>query len=308
MDRDKSIYFRLPKIGNEGFVVQHDDLKHFYDQLHYHPELQLIYIIEGDGELFVGNSITSFAPNSLFLVGPNQSHIFKSDPVYFRENSDKRSRSISVFFHENSLGKGFFDNAETVKIKRLIQKADRSIKFHQDVAYRFGNRMENLLDKIGFDRFLAILSLLNEIAQTSKFKYLSSINNPHPPSKEESKKINSVINYILNNYRKDIPLKKIAEVANYSKAAFCRYFKKRTRKTFSQFLNEVRISKACKMLRNTELNISQIAFKSGYNNVSNFNRQFKRQMNMTPKSYIEKCNKLAITSKVIEYQELAESE
>ena len=110
---------------------------------------------------------------------------------------------------------------------------------------------------------------------------------------KDNERIEAAINYILNHYDENIPLEKIAGIANYSKAAFCRFFKQRTRKTFSTFLNEVRISKACKDLRNSDLNISEICYRNGFNNISNFNRQFKSYMGRTPKSYAEKCRQIS---------------
>lgn len=298
---ESSIYFQIPKIENEGFVVQYDDLTHFYDQLHHHPELQLIHIIEGSGDLFVGDSITPFEGGDLFLIGSNQSHLFKSEAKYFDDDFDGNSRSISIFFKEDSLGKGFFDITETTTIRNLIDRSDRCLRFHQEVAEYFGARMKGLLNATGFDRFLEILSILNELAQTKKYEYLASVTSTQPPTDKESERINDVINYILSHYKEDIELKTIAEVANYSKAAFCRFFKQRTRKTFSEFLNEVRIAQACKLLRNRDLNISQVCYESGYNNVSNFNRQFKKITGTTPKSYLKKFNKLATSPHMIEH-------
>lgn len=301
MKLDKSIYFQIPKIEKEGFVVQYDNLKHFYDRLHHHPELQLIYIIEGIGDLFIGDSINNFVPGNLFIFGANQSHVLKSDSKYFDEDCNEMSRSISIFFHQTSLGEGFFNLSETVNIKRLIDRSDRSIKFSSDIASEIGERIKGLSDKSGFDRFLEILSILNDLAKTKNFKYLTSVSSTNPPSDRESERINNVINYILRNYREDIELSTIAEIGNYSKAAFCRFFKQRTRKTFSQFLNEVRIAQACKLLRNTDLNISQICFESGFNNVSNFNRHFKRITETTPRNYAKKFEKLSSSPHVIEH-------
>lgn len=300
---DSSIYFQIPKIEKEGFVVQYDDLAHFYDKLHHHPELQLIYIMEGTGDLFVGDSITPFEDGDLFLIGSNQSHLFKSDPQYREEDFDGSSRSISIFFNKSSLGEGFFDITETTTIRNLIDRSDRCLRFQKNTARYFGARMKGLLNTTGFDRFLEILSILNELAQAKKYEYLASVSNSQPPTDKESERINDVINYILSHYKEDIELQTIADVANYSKAAFCRFFKQRTRKTFSEFLNEVRIAQACKLLRNRDLNISQVCYESGYNNVSNFNRQFKKITGTTPKSYLKKFSKLASSPHLIEHHQ-----
>lgn len=301
MKSEKSIYFQIPKIEKEGFVVQFDNLDFFYDQLHHHPELQLMFILEGTGDLFIGDSITTFEPGDLFLFGSNQSHLLKSDTKYFEKDCPEMSCSISIFFHEESLGKGFFDITETTVIKDLIDRTSHSLQFAPEVACKVGARMKKLADKEGFDRFLEILSILNTLGQTEDYKPLAGISTANPPTDQESERINNVINYILQNYKEDIELGTIAEIANYSKAAFCRFFKQRTRKTFTQFLNEVRIAQACKLLRNTDLNISQVCFESGYNNVSNFNRQFKRITETTPKDYVDKFKKLSSSPHIIEH-------
>lgn len=290
---DQSIYFQIPKIEREGFVVQYDDLDYFYDELHYHPELQLIYIIEGAGDFFVGDSITPFEAGDLFLIGSNQSHILKSDSEYFEDDCTKNSRSVSIFFKRDSLGEGFFDISETISMRDLINRSERCIKFHPEISHYFGKKMKDLLNRTGFKRFLEILSILNGLSESEEYSYLTSVTHTQPPSDKDSERINNVINYILNNYENDISLKDISEVANYSKPAFCRFFKQRTRKTFSTFLNEVRVSQACKLLRKSNMNISRICYESGYNNVSNFNRQFKKLTGHTPRSYANKCEDLA---------------
>ncbi|MTI86366.1 MAG: helix-turn-helix domain-containing protein [Balneolaceae bacterium] len=301
MTSTKSIYFQIPKIENEGFVVQIDKQDHFFDQLHHHPELQLVYIIKGTGNLFVGDTVTAFEAGNLFLFGSNQSHLLKSDTEYFSDKCEKISESISIFFHEYSLGEKFFKLSETESIQGLIHRADHSLEFSPEVADRIGNRMKELTGIKGFDRFLEILSILDELANTDQYKKLAGVTAENPPTGFESERINNVINYILEHYKEDIKLDVIAEVANYSKAAFCRFFKKRTRKTFSEFLNEVRITEACKLLRNTDLNMSQICYESGFNNISNFNRQFKRITDMTPKQYANRFEDLSADPRTIRY-------
>src|SRR5699024_10896598 len=240
-------------------------------------------------------------PGMLFLLGSNQSHILKSDPKYFRKDCKEYSRSISIFFHQQSLGAEFLNISETTAIKELIDRADRSLVFTPKVANKIGDRMKRLNSKSGFDRFLETLSILNDLALTDQYKFLASVANVQPPTDKESERINNIINYILSHYKEDIELDTIAKVGNYSKTSFCRFFKQRTRKTFIEFLNEVRISQACKLLRSTDLNISQVCFESGFNNVSNFNRQFKRINDVTPREYTEKFKNLSASPHVITY-------
>ncbi|MEX0769230.1 MAG: AraC family transcriptional regulator [Balneolaceae bacterium] len=289
--QEKSIYFRLPKTGKEGFLVQHDQLPHFYDRLHYHPELQLVYIIQGTGDLFISDTIVPFEAGNLFLIGSNQSHLFKSDSKYFQGNEDLVSESVSVFFHESSLGDGFFNISEMASIRNMIERSGRGIRFSVEVSKQFREQMCQLPTQSGFTRFLNILSLLNELSASQNYRYLATVSSPDPMSDIENKKVNDVINYIFKHYKEDIKLKEVAQLANYSQTAFCLFFKQRTRKTFVQFLNEVRVSQACKLLRNSDFNISQICFESGFNNVSNFNRQFKKVVGFSPSAYKSKFEK-----------------
>jgi len=288
MINDRSIYFQIPKVNHEGFFVQYDDLPHFYDQLHHHPELQLVYIMEGSGDLFAGDRIIHFEGGDLFLIGSNQNHLFKSDQEYYDEESNKHSKSISVFFNRKSLREGFFELVETNTIKNLIERSGRSIRFSGTVAHAIGPQMLRLINRNDFNRFLEILSILHRLGETADYEYLASVSWDNPPTYKESQKINAIINFILNNYKRDIQLDEVAQVANYSKATFCRFFRQRTRKTFTRFLNEVMVANARRLLIKTDLNVSQICYESGFNNVSNFNRQFKRITGLTPKAYLKK--------------------
>jgi AraC-like DNA-binding protein len=286
--QDKSIFFRLPKSGKEGFLIENDRGPYFYDKLHYHPELQLKYIVEGTGDLFVGDTFVHFEPGDLFLIGSNQSHVFKSDPVYYEGNSDLTSHSISIFFQEESLGKGFFNIDEVSEIRRLIERSGRGLKFSKSVSAVIGERMLGIPDSHGFERFIDILRIFYDLATSEGYKYLATVNTHTPLSDHESEKVNDVINFILQNFKEDIKLEDVANIANYSQAAFCHFFKQHTRKTFVQFLIEVRVSKACTLLRNSNMNVSQICYDCGFNNVSNFNRQFKKITGLAPTSYIRK--------------------
>jgi len=284
---DNSIYFRLPKASSRGFIVEFHELPHMYDRLHYHPELQLIYIVSGTGDLFAGDSFTSYGPGDLFLLGPSQSHVFKSDPDYFEESDEKACKTISVFFHEKSLGDGFFNLDETADIKGLIKRSGRGIHFDDYVSTSIGPRVFDLLDQSDFECLLSILTILHDLSSTENFSYLATMSSSVPISDQKNRKVNKVFNYILDHFHEDIKLEDVANIANYSQAAFCHFFKEHTQKTFVQFLIEVRISNACKMLRNTDYNISQICYESGFNNVSNFNRQFKKLIGMSPSAYIK---------------------
>jgi AraC-like DNA-binding protein len=291
---DNSIYFRLPRSSSKGFILEYQELPHMYDKLHYHPEIELIYIVKGTGDLFVGDSFISYGPGDLFLLGPNQSHVFKSDPVYFEDSEDNSCKTISVFFHEESLGDCFFNLDETSNIRNLIERSGRGIQFDVSVSDVEAPKILELLELSDFDRFLSILSILNTLSTTENFDYLATIGSSVPLIEQKNHKVDKVFNFILDHFHEDIKLEDVANIANYSQAAFCHFFKEHTQKTFVQYLIEVRISNACKMLRNTDYNISQICYESGFNNVSNFNRQFKKLTGMSPSAYIKNYNQIEL--------------
>ncbi|HKJ47430.1 MAG TPA: AraC family transcriptional regulator [Balneolales bacterium] len=286
---DYSIYYLIPEMDKEGVVVQYDKSPYFYDKIHYHPEVQLIYILEGTGSLFIGDNITRVNKGDLFLIGSNQSHLFKCDEAYYKNDPSLCCRSVSVYLN-NQILEEIFKLVDASSIQRLIKRSKLGIKFYPSAILKVRNHIKYLLNDYGFKRFIKVLDILYSLSESNHYKQLSSINTVIPIIDDENKRVNDVINYIMNHYTERIELKEVADVANYSIASFSRFFKRRTRKTFSQFVNEIRISHACRLLMNTDLKISQVCYKSGFNNVSNFNRQFKRVKGITPKEYLEDNN------------------
>lgn len=285
----KPVLYSFPKTQQESFSVQTEaGLSHFYDVLHYHPELQITIILESYGTYFIGDSIERFQSGDIFLIGPNLPHVFRNDQAFYREDSKLRASFISMYFNDQSFGKEFFDLPEMWYINQLLKKASRGIKAHGRTKDIVGEKMKRLVQLEGFDRFLMLLSILNTIATSTEWEFISKVSFSAPQKETDSKKINDVFDYIMNNFSQSISLDTVASVANMSTTAFSRYFKQRTQKTFSNFLSEVRIGHACKLLIEGEYNITEISYACGYNNISNFNRQFKHIAKFTPSEYIKR--------------------
>ena len=281
----KVIPFKIPKSQKEFVRFQIDKGERFYDKLHQHPEWQLTLILEGKGQLMVGDYIGRFEPGDVFLLGPNIPHVFRSDEEYFKHNIDKLSLCNSLYFDFDALGKGIWEVDEFLDLKHFVG----SIKGCFAVK---GSTKDLLIEKIkmfehisGLSKILRSLEILNAIHHSGDLVQLNRLTPIRDYSEAEGNRMRYVMQFILTQSQKNISLNDVSEVANMSKEAFCRFFKERTGKTFTEFLNELRINKACHLLQETDLSISQAAYQAGFQNLSYFNRVFKKFRGETPKEF-----------------------
>lgn len=275
----KVLPFKIPKHQQDSFVFQIDKALAFYDKLHQHEEIQFSYIVEGEGTLIVGDTVNYYKKNSVLVIGSNIPHVFKSDV-----KSSTSSQMLSIFFTRNSFGVDFFQLEELKEIQKFFKRAKHGFKITSKQ-----NKMKNLFIQLEeaskLNRFLILLQLL-KIASTTNYKSLSSFIYDKKYSDNEGQRMQNVFDFTMNNFDKEITLDTISKVANMTKNAFCKYFKKRTNKTYVQFLNEFRIEYAYKLILSKEdISITNIAFQSGFNNISNFNRQFKVVKKISPSEF-----------------------
>jgi AraC-like DNA-binding protein len=282
----KALSFKVPKTRNESLRVQVDHQPYFYDHFHYHPEVQISYIIEGTGTRIIGDSVGRFNKNELYIIGSNIPHIFKSDRIYYEKNSPI-SHAISFYFTENAFGNKFFNLPETKEINELLLNAKKIVFFDDKSLANIEDDFIRITNTEGFEKLQMFFKILNKISKINNQQLLSKTTYELKNTEKHGKRINDIFDFVINNYEKSISLNNAAEIANLSTTAFCRFFKERTRKSFTEFVNEVRIGEACKMLSKDDFNISQICYEVGFNNISNFNRKFKEITNLTPKHYRE---------------------
>ncbi len=283
----KALSFKIPKTGESSFSVQIDEGPHFYDRLHLHPELQITLIQQSHGTLFVGDSISTFRPGDLFIIGPNIPHALKNDRLFY-ENKNLKAKSISIYFSEKAFGDTFFQLPELSKINDFLRKAQKGLRVLGNENHGIKQKVLQIASQKGFDRLLTLFSILQDLANHKQKEKLSRISFSAESHELQNEKISQIFQFVMDNYHRPIKLEEAAEIANLSVSAFCRYFKLRTRSTFSRFLNEIRISTACKQLIETEYSVSEICYQVGFNNISNFNRQFKIITGYTPTQYHSK--------------------
>lgn len=284
----KPILVRIRDSLDASIEFDKTEYDYFYNPFHYHPEFELTLIVKSFGRRRIGDSIENFNKGDLVLVGKNLPHVWKNDPVFFDEKANMKAQAICVKFLPDFAGKEFLDRPEMKGIKSVLEeKAPQGIKLVGSLRKEVQKIMFDFPELDETDRFIELLNILNLIAKSDEYRLLASMNYRNANVKN-AHRINIVLDYIMEHYAEDLQLDKIAGLVNMNKNAFCRFFKKGTHKTLFTVVNEVRIGKACQYLIETELNVLQICFACGYNNISNFNKSFKKIMNESPLTYRKK--------------------
>lgn len=275
----KVLPFKIPKPESAALIYQEDKELRFYNKLHQHEEIQISIILEGEGDLVVGDTINRYQKGEIFVIGSNLPHLFRSD-----ESSDKESFMKTLFFTKESFGKFFFELIELKELDALFRKLDGGIRLTSALK-SIKTHFDKLADYSQLERFIEFLTILKLIskAETSS---LSSFIYQRAYTEDEGARMSDVMNYAMSEFSKEITLNEIAGIANMSPNAFCRYFKQRTNKTFFQFLLEIRLEYSCRLLKkNPDLSISEVSDLSGFRNISNFNRKFKEYKGLTPTAF-----------------------
>jgi AraC-like DNA-binding protein len=284
----KIISFKIPKSNREFVRFQLDSGRHFYDKLHQHPQWQLTLILEGKGQLMVGDYLGRFEPGDMFLLSANMPHVFRSDAEYFMPDCEKKSLGHTIFFDFEALGQSL---KEVDEFSGLYQWLLRTKGCYEIRGHSRSSIMEQLPDfrgKEGLEKILSGLQLLLLLQQKNDLLPLNKILPQKDFTETEGNRMGQVMSFILSESHRTVHLQEVADLANMSKEAFCRFFKERTGKTLTEFMSQVRIHQACQLLQETDLSISQIAYQSGFQNLSYFNRTFKKFLGETPKEFREK--------------------
>lgn len=270
-----------------SFSVREDIYPYLYNHWHYHPELELTFIRKSCGTRLVGDHMERFYDGDLILLGSNLPHMWRNDDIYFHKKAGLQIEAIAIHFKDTCWGNEFLSIPEMKKIKGLLQKARLGIKITGPTRVCLQQRMEDMLHAKGIFRVSTLLEMLDTIANSPDKKFLSSPGFIQEYNLERTEKINEIYNYTFNHFTQPISIMEIADAVHISPNSFCRYFKTRTSKTFIQFLTEIRIGYACKLILEDQMSISQICFASGFNNLSNFNRRFKEVTGKTPMQYFK---------------------
>ena len=276
---------KVSKAPRHSFSVRQDIVPYINNRWHYHPEIELIHFKKGEGTQFIGDNIKRFKAGDIVLVGPQLPHYWRFDDKYFEEGNKLQADVRVVHFAENFWGDQFLQLPENINIKGALEKARRGLQITGKTRQKVAELLELLLSSDGSMRIMLLIEALNTIAECKQLNVLSSIGFKQELVEAESDRVNAIYDYSLKNYKRKIQLEEIAAVANISPNSFCRYFKSRTRKTYSQFLIEIRVGQACKLLIENNLSIKQLCYESGFNNFTSFHKYFKMITGKSPLNY-----------------------
>ena len=279
----KPIPFKIPKSDRHALRVQVDEMAFFYNQLHYHPEYQVTAVVRGDGILYAGNNMVTFAEGDVFLIGSNVPHLFQCSGIYHSEDSPG-VKGISLFFDQYSFGRQFFEIREMQSVKGLLQASTRVLKVAAPEAAEVHPMITGTVELKEESLIIAFLQILSSIGKVPG-EFLNSEQYRPLLDLDEGGRLNEVLNYTFSNFRSEITIEQIAKVALLSRSQFSYFFKLHTGKTYIRFLNDLRIENACILLRSNNHTIETICYEVGFQNVSNFVRQFKKAKATTPSAY-----------------------
>lgn len=287
----KSIFQHQSSSSDLSFSIKEYHQRYFTSPYHFHDCYEIILIAKSYGKLYAGTKVMNFNDGDIFMFAPEFPHCFYNDPSFAA--SGETAHAIVIFLHEDFMGSGFFTKPELAKIKELLLLSRNGIKLTRPT-----NQLRTFFNKLpaqkGMPALLQLLDLMHQLSILNK-KELQTIdiaNSKVNIANGDADKLEAVFKYVLENFKDSVSSKEAAALAHLNEAAFCRYFKKRTERTFSQFVNYVRVTHATQLLMKNNWSISNICYECGYSNVSYFNREFKTLMAMTPMAYKKSFSRL----------------
>lgn len=274
-----------PDMGNsiiyKRFDFEHPNIQPIW---HYHPEIEIVYINEGSGKRQVGSHVSYYKGGDLICIGSNLPHCGFTDKF-----SKKRNETL-IQMLPDYLGTGFFNISEMKSINSLMERAKQGLVFHGETKKKVGSIIQRMKDKSPFERILDSVLVLHELEASKEFEILNAEGFTLKAEAQDNHRINDTFNFVQENYKQPISIDEISTYVNMTPPAFCRYFKKVTQKTFTQFVNEYRLVHATKLLSEQQESIQTICFECGFNNFSHFNKLFKNYTGKTPTEYRKEIN------------------
>ena len=275
----KPAYKSVSLVDSRSFqVVRQGNKAEFDFPWHYHPEFELTFIPNSQGIRYVGNNIENFGENDLVLLGSNLPHCWIN-------TGDELGPSGAVVIYLNKDLVKWLCAGQFEAINLLFEKSNQGIKFGRSAALQFKSRLYDLLHANSFEKYIILLQILNDLSSTSEFRLLSQMGFVYELNHTNNERINAVYQYVRQNYQRKISLAEVAAHVSLSEEYFARFFSKSLKKSFLTFLNEYRINRACKLLIQTDKQVSEICYNTGFESIPFFYRQFKKIMNNPPQAY-----------------------
>ena len=281
----KPLYQDLPFPIDSHIHYYIEDLPHFIVPWHYHPAIEIMYITRGVGTRFVGDCIEQYEEGDVCIIGPNLPHEWRNDDAYFDKKSDLRATCICLFFKREIFDPNFIRLPEMNNIRDLIERSRRGLKFTGNSKIEITRFIRESVNDVGVRKVTNLLTLLEMMAISTEYELLASVGFTNSVNSEDFERFNKVYKFLVKNFATSIRLEEVAALVGLTPTAFCRYFKERTKKTFVEYLNEMRIGYSKKLLLENKMKISTISGEVGFPNLSNFISQFKKVTGMSPSQF-----------------------
>ncbi len=265
--------------------IRIDKGKNLLNNWHYHPELEIVYIRKSAGTRMVGDSMENFHHHDMVLLGPDLPHSFNHDKEYVNRNGTQAPEAIVIHFQQDFLGPQFWEIPEMKAISRVIRLSRQGLKIHGKTRKLITVLMTKMMEATPSMRVIFLLQILEEVAVKQEYSLLASKGYNYSENYDDNDKLSRIYQYTFEQFSKKIRIEDVAALLHLSPPSFCRYFKLKTRKTYFQFLVEVRIGQACRMLPDNELSVLEIGYACGYHHISHFNHQFKKVTGKSPMQY-----------------------
>lgn len=279
----------LIKVGvndTDAVSVKKINEHHYSSPFHFHKICELNHVVSSCGKRIVGDNIDNFADGDLVLMSPDLPHIWYNDPSILNSPpKTKLAKAVVVYFPIDFLDKLTCDPLVLQKTRKLMEKANRGLRFFGATQKTVATSLNTIADKNGFDRIIAFLEIINVLTESKECEALASVGYTHNFNQKDTERMNNVFKYLMQHFTDPITLQEIAAIANMTPPAFSGFFRKRTQKCFTTFLNEIRIGHACKLLQEPDLPISDICYSSGFQNFTHFNKMFKQFTGKVPREY-----------------------
>lgn len=275
---------KVPQVSDSSFSFRQFWQSNINSRWHFHPEIELIKIHSGAGTQFMGDNIKRFSAGDIVLVGSNLPHFWRYDEDISKEDN---LYSTVIHFTDVLWGEKFMDLPENILVKSLIEKSKRGLLISGKTQEKVSFLIEKIQISEGTYRLIFLLECLVVMANAIQVDALplTSVGFEHQTSIAEQERINAIYEYSFKNFKEKIALETIAFEIGLAPTSFCRYFKSKTGKTFTDFILELRVGHACKLLLQNKLNIKQICYESGFNNFSSFHKHFKNITGLSPQVY-----------------------
>jgi AraC-like DNA-binding protein len=282
-----ALFQKLPPSTGSSFVINRYQSPFFETPWHFHEEYELVHCEKGFGNKFIGNSFSHYQEGEMAFIGKNVPHLFKADECFYRDGATVKPSSIVIQFKEDFLGGSFFHCAEMAEMKQVLSLSMTGLMITGETREHIKHIMFEMLEAGKITRLKGLVEIFGLLSASGGLQPLS-VSTISGINVTDSLKMNKVLEYALKNYKATISVAEAARLTHLSESAFCRYFKSRTQKSFMGFIIEMRLNETCRLLKETDMPILEICYEAGFNNLSNFNRLFRKQYNESPAGYRRK--------------------